>query len=171
MRWMWIDQITHFEADRRLVAVKNVSLAEEHLHQHFAAGPDGPACPVMPMSLMVEGMAQTAGVLVGSVNRFREKVILAKVNDARIDREVIPGQTIRYDATIERMDAAGASTMGVIDVLDHRRGSWERIGEISLMFSHIDANRSGLQFPEHNFVFSDNFRLILEQAGLGSLAD
>jgi hypothetical protein len=56
-------------------------------------------------------------------------------------------------------------------VLDHRTGSWERIGEISLMFSHIDANRSGLQFPEHNFVFSDNFRLILEQAGLGSLAD
>jgi hypothetical protein len=93
------------------------------------------------------------------------------VNDARIDREVIPGQTIRYDATIERMDAAGASTIGVIDVLDHRTGSWERIGEINLMFSHIDANRSGLQFPEHNFVFSDNFRLILEQAGLGSLAD
>ncbi len=171
MRWMWIDQITHFEANRRMVAVKNVSLAEEHLHQHFAADATGPACPVMPMSLMVEGMAQTAGVLVGSVNRFKEKVILAKVTDARIDREVIPGQTIRYDAVIERMDQVGASTLGTIDVLDHRSGVWERIGEVSLMFSHIDSNRSGLQFPEHNFVFSDNFRLVLEQAGLGGLAD
>ena len=109
MRWMWIDQITTFEPNRRMVAVKNVSLAEEHLHQHFAAGPDGPACPVMPMSLMVEGMAQTAGVLVGSVNRFREKVILAKVNDARIDRDEY---LVNRKKAFAKLDANGDGRVG-----------------------------------------------------------
>ena len=98
---MWVDAITAFEPDKRLVAVKNVSLAEEHLHDHFAADGDEPPMPLMPNTLIIEGMAQTAGILVGSVNAFREKVILAKIVRARIDRDVVPGRTIRYDAMIE----------------------------------------------------------------------
>ena len=39
------------------------------------------------------------------------------------------------------------------------------------MFSHIDQNISGLEFPEENFVFSDNFRTILHSAGLSDLAE
>ena len=169
MRWMWIDTIVAYEPDRRLVAIKNVSLAEEHLHQHFAEGPDGPAQPVMPGSLMMEGMAQTAGILVGSVRRFAEKVILAKIQKAQIDADVTPGQCIRYDATIERIDGMGASTVGTIERLDHRTGQWERIGSTEIMFSHVDQNMSGLAFPEHNFVFSDSFRNILRSSGLGHL--
>ena len=61
MRWMWIDTIVTYEPDKRLVAIKNVSLAEEHLHEHFRATATLPAQPVMPASLMIEGMAQTAG--------------------------------------------------------------------------------------------------------------
>jgi 3-hydroxyacyl-[acyl-carrier-protein] dehydratase len=171
MRWMWIDTIVAYEPDRRLVAIKNVSLAEDHLHQHFAAGPDGPAQPVMPGSLMMEGMAQTAGILVGSVRRFAEKVILAKIQKAQIDADVTPGQCIRYDASIERIDGMGASTVGTIERLDHRSGEWERIGATEIMFSHVDQNMSGLAFPEHNFVFSDSFRNILNSSGLGHLID
>ncbi|MBU3728189.1 MAG: beta-hydroxyacyl-ACP dehydratase [Phycisphaerales bacterium] len=169
MRWMWIDTIVAYEPDRRLVAIKNVSLAEEHLHQHFAEGPDGPAQPVMPGSLMMEGMAQTAGILVGSVRRFAEKVILAKIQKAQIDADVTPGQCIRYDASIERIDGMGASTVGTIERLDHRSGQWERIGSTEIMFSHVDQNMSGLAFPDHNFVFSDSFRNILRSSGLGHL--
>jgi 3-hydroxyacyl-[acyl-carrier-protein] dehydratase len=171
MRWMWIDTIVAYEPDRRLVAIKNVSLAEEHLHQHFAEGPDGPAQPVMPGSLMMEGMAQTAGILVGSVRRFAEKVILAKIQKAQIDADVTPGQCIRYDASIERIDGMGASTVGTIERLDHRSGQWERIGSTEIMFSHVDKNMSGLAFPEHNFVFSDSFRNILRSSGLGHLME
>ena len=169
MRWMWIDTIVAYEPDRRLVAIKNVSLAEDHLHQHFAEGADGPAQPVMPGSLMMEGMAQTAGILVGSVRRFAEKVILAKIQKAQIDADVTPGQCIRYDASIERIDGMGASTVGTIERLDHRTGVWERIGSTEIMFSHVDQNMSGLAFPEHNFVFSDSFRNILRSSGLGHL--
>ena len=61
MRWMWIDQIVEFQPSKRMTAVKNVSLSEEHLHDHIIAG-----SPVMPASLMIEGMAQTAGILVGA---------------------------------------------------------------------------------------------------------
>ncbi|MBL9119541.1 MAG: beta-hydroxyacyl-ACP dehydratase [Phycisphaerae bacterium] len=168
MRWMWIDTITAFEPKTRMVAIKNVSMAEEHLHAHFAADADGPARPLMPNSLILEGMAQTAGILVGSVHDFREKVVLAKVQNATITGDVGPGQTIRYDARIERMDAMGASTVGIVSRFDHRDGEWREIGTIELMFSHLDQNMQGMQFPEENFVFGENFRTILAAAGFGA---
>jgi len=167
MRWLWIDAILLHEPGARLVAVKNVSLAEEHLHQHFAAGADGPAQPLMPASLMLEGMAQTAGILVGSVRNFSEKVILAKVTEAVFEQDVVPGQSIRYDAVIERLDDMGASTKGVISRWDHRDATcatcatWTDIGRTEIIFSHVDQNRAGLELPEHNFVFGENFRAIL----------
>ena len=169
MRWMWIDAIIDFEPEKRLVAVKNVSLSEDHIHDHFPATEDDSAMPLMPNSLIVEGMAQTAGILVGSVNGFREKVVLAKVTRAIIEHDVVPGRSIRYDATLDRIDAAGAATSGSIDMCDHATGVWTSIGQIDLVFSHIDNNMAGMEFPEHNFVFSDNFRTILKSAGLDDL--
>ena len=170
MRWMWIDSIVAFEPRARMVAIKNVSLAEEHLHDHFRSEGDLPAAPVMPACLLLEGMAQTAGILVGSVHGFREKVVLAKVASATFTDDVLPGHTVRYDATLERIDDAGASTRGTIERLDHRTGAWKEIGTVELMFSHLDNNLQGLEFPEENFVFSENFRTILRSAGLASLA-
>ncbi len=171
MRWMWIDSIVEHEPGRRMVAIKNVSLAEEHLHDHFPADDRGDALPVMPASLMIEGMAQTAGVLVGTMSRFKEKVILAKVVVAEFAFEVFPGQTIRYDATLDRFDKLGAATSGVVSVLSPPASEWVEIGRVDLMFSHIDQNVSGLAFPKENFVFSENFRTILRTAGLSDLAD
>ena len=178
---MWIDQIVEHVPGKRLCAVKNVSLSEEHMHDHLGSHLGG-AGPVMPASLMIEGMAQTAGILVGSINRFKEKVILAKIVSACFDKDVFPGQTIRYEAEIERLEPAGASTRGVVRRLSHsgaqaRAGDaagasgWEEIGAVELMFSHLDQNMAGLEFPEENFVFSDNFRMILKAAGMGDLAD
>ena len=150
MRWMWIDSIVDYEPGRRMVAIKNVSLAEEHLHDHFATDEQGEALPVMPASLMIEGMAQTAGILVGTMSRFREKVILAKVVRATFDLDVFPGQTLRYDASLDRFDRLGAATSGVVSVLTPPAPQWSEIGGVDLMFSHIDQNVSGLEFPEEN---------------------
>jgi 3-hydroxyacyl-[acyl-carrier-protein] dehydratase len=176
MRWMWIDQIIEYVPGRRLCAVKNVSLSEEHLHDHFGAdapGSGGNAMPTMPASLMIEGMAQTAGILVGSINHFREKVILAKIIAARFEKDVFPGQTILYEAEIEHIDSRGAATSGIVRRMAHTRGAageWEEIGAVGLMFSHLDQNLGGLEFPEENFVFSDNFRTILRAAGMDDLS-
>lgn len=149
MRWFWFDRFEEFESGRRAVAIKNVTLAEEHLHDHF------PGFPIMPASLIIEGMAQTAGVLVGEVRGFAEKVILAKVKQAVFHRLVRPGDTLRYDAQIEQITAAAASTVGVVE------SAGGRVAEIDIVFSHIDQNMSGLEFPAENFVFTPDFLALL----------
>jgi 3-hydroxyacyl-[acyl-carrier-protein] dehydratase len=150
MRWIWIDKFTEFTSRQSATAVKNVSLAEEHLHDLY------PAFPIMPHSLIVEGMAQTAGILVGEARNFAEKVILAKVGRATFHRLVRPGDTIAYAARIQQLSEQGASIEGKVTV-----GS-ELVAEIELMFSHIDQNMAGLKFPEHNFVFTEQFTELLK---------
>jgi 3-hydroxyacyl-[acyl-carrier-protein] dehydratase len=150
VRWIWIDRFESFEPGARAVAVKNVSLAEEHLHDHF------PGYPIMPASLMIEGMAQTAGILVGEARSFAEKVILAKVKRAVFHSIVRPGETLRYDARIEQLTESAATTAGRVTVGD------ELVGEVDIVFSHIDQNLSGLEFPEENFVFTEAFMSLLK---------
>lgn len=173
MRWMWIDRILELEPARRAVAIKCVSLAEEHLHDHFEADPERglPASPVMPASLMIEGMAQTAGVLVGHAGGFKEKVVLAKVSRAEIDADPTPGATIRYTAEVERMDASGASTRGRIDLIrpghpDPGAADPREIGRVDLLFSFLDQNMAGQTFPKHNFVFGESFKTLLRLSGI-----
>lgn len=149
MRWIWIDKFVEFESGRRAVAVKNVTLAEEHVHDHF------PGFPMMPECLMVEAMAQTAGILVGQAKDFQEKVILAKISKAVFYDFVVPGDTLRLEAQIETIAPEAASTAGRIT-----RGD-QLIAEIQLMFSHIDQNLAGKKFPEENFVFTGTFTSLL----------
>ena len=143
MRWIWIDKFVEFKSGHSAVALKNVSLAEEHLHDHF------PGFPVMPECLMIEGMAQTAGILVGEAKKFQEKVILAKVKKAVFFDYVKPGDSLRLQTEIESLAPEAASTCGKIT-----RGE-DLIAEIDLMFSHVDKNLAGKEFPEENFVFDD----------------
>jgi 3-hydroxyacyl-[acyl-carrier-protein] dehydratase len=149
MRWIWIDKFLEFNSGKNAVSLKNVTLAEEHLHDHF------PGFEIMPECLMIEAMAQTAGILVGEARNFEEKVILAKIKKAVFYHYVRPGDTIILHADIESIAPEAASTKGKI-----MRGD-ELIAEISLMFSHIDNNLGGIQFPEENFVFTDMFNSLL----------
>jgi 3-hydroxyacyl-[acyl-carrier-protein] dehydratase len=141
MRWIWIDKFIEFESGKRAVSLKNVTLAEEHLHDHF------PGFPVMPESLCIEAMAQTAGILVGEAQKFQEKVILAKIKKAVFFDYVKPGDTIKLEAKIESIAPEAAGTSGRITCSD------KLVAEIDLMFSHIDQNLAGKEFPEENFVF------------------
>ncbi len=165
MRWIWIDRILDLEKGQRCVAIKNVTSAEDVLHDHFPATTLRPAMPVMPNSLIIEGMAQTAGILVGHANDFKEKVILAKIGKAKFTAAARPGFTLKYTAKIDRMDVTGASTTGWVDLIDLAMGRVTPLAEIELLFSHIDKNRSGLAFPEHNFVFTDQFMNLLRDSG------
>ena len=155
MRWIWIDKFVEFHSGERAVAIKNVTLAEEHLHDHF------PGFPVMPESLMIEAMAQTSGILVGEAKDFKEKVILAKVKKAIFFDYVTAGDTIKLEAKIESIAPEAASTSGKITLEE------KLIAEIDLMFSHIDQNLAGKEFPEENFVFTDMFKSLLRGMVLG----
>jgi 3-hydroxyacyl-[acyl-carrier-protein] dehydratase len=150
MRWNWIDKFTEFTPRTSATAVKNVSLAEEHLHDLY------PAFPIVPHSLIIEGMAQTAGILVGEARNFAEKVILAKIGRATFYRLVRPGETLSYHARIEQLSQEGASCRGRVMVAS------ELVAEIDLMFSHIDQNLAGIEFPDHNFVFTEQFTELLK---------
>jgi 3-hydroxyacyl-[acyl-carrier-protein] dehydratase len=109
----------------------------------------------MPNCLILEGMAQTGGILVGQIRNFEEKVVLAKVTKAVFHRHVRPGDSLRYEAVLENISEAGASIAGTATC------QGEPVAEISLMFSHVDRNMAGMEFPEENFVFHENFRLLL----------
>ena len=154
MRWIWIDRFLSFTSGKQAVAVKNVTLAEEHLHDYF------PGYPTMPASLVLEGMAQTAGLLVGEARQFREKVILAKVGKAVFHHEVLPGDQLQHHAKLLSIDEHAAATEG-ITTRQGPDGQQQTVAEISLMFSHIDQNMAGKKFPEENFVFAEQFIALL----------
>jgi len=150
MRWIWIDKFVEFEPERRALAVKNVTMAEDHLHDHF------PGYPIMPASLMIEAMAQTGGILVGHARAFREKVILAKVNKAVFHQIVRPDDQLFLEARIVNLAEEAATIQGTIRCDDRL------VAEIDLMFSHIDRNLAGIEFPRENFVFNAQFMNLLK---------
>lgn len=126
MRWFWIDRYDEFVRGRRATAVKNVSLAEEHLHDHF------PGAALMPNSLVVEGMAQTAGLLVADAIEFNRRVVLAKVAAAEFHFDAVPGDSIRFEAEVLDLKPAGSLTKVRSTVGDRLQG------EAELFFAHLE---------------------------------
>src|SRR5207302_8072418 len=108
MRWIWIDRFLEFHKGKSARAVKNLSLAEDFFADHF------PGYPIMPGSLILEGLAQTGGILVGEVNDFQEKVVLAKIPWARFHRDALPGEQLFYAVEILNIRLEGASVSGKV---------------------------------------------------------
>jgi len=141
MRWFWIDRFTEFERGRRAVAIKGVALSEEQIDGY------SPGFPVMPASLMIEGMAQTAGLLIGEMEGFAQRVVLAKIGKAIFHRPAVPGDLLRYEATIADVKGDGslASVNGYIGD--------ELVAEVELMFAFLDERfPSGPLFEPVDFV-------------------
>jgi len=160
MRWIWIDKFVAFESGRRAVAVKNVTLAEEHLHDHV------PGYPVHPPTLMIEGMAQTGGVLVGEAFDFKENVVLAKITRATFHRRVVPGDQIRLEANVRGdIRPEGASIEGRITC------NGRLVAEIELMFAHLDPSRAPVESSEDNFIFNEDFIRMLRMRHLDGLTE
>lgn len=128
MRWYWIDRFIEFESGRRAKAVKNVSLAEEHLHDHF------PGYPVMPNALVIEGLAQTGGLLVCEYSQFREKVVLAKIPKARFHCPAIPGDRLTYTTTVDYIRRDGAMVTATSHIGDRLQA------EMEIVFAHLDGD-------------------------------
>lgn len=96
MRFTLLDKITELEPGKRLVAVKNLSLAEEYLADHF------PGFPVMPGVFMLEAMTQAAAWLIrGSEDFAHSMVTLKEARNVKYASFVEPGQTLVV--TVEMM--------------------------------------------------------------------
>ena len=156
MRWVWIDRFVEFESGSHAKAIKNVTLAEEHLHDHF------PGFPVMPGSLMIEGMAQTGGILLGEANDFRHIVILAKIPKVTFHSWVCPGDTIIYNARLLDVRPEGG-TVECRAMVGSRL-----VAEAEIMFAHLDQSDPELQaVDQKNFVFSTGLLSVLDVGKAG----
>ena len=156
MRWFWIDRFVEFVDGSHAKAIKNVSLSEEHMHDHF------PGFPVMPQSLMLEGMAQTGGILLGKVNQFELPVILAKVPKMTYHAWAIPGDTLTYTAKLIDARAEG----GMVEVTAHVGDRLIAEGEI--VYAHVtDQPAGGVKFDQKNFVFSMNLLGVMDVGKAG----
>jgi 3-hydroxyacyl-[acyl-carrier-protein] dehydratase len=131
--------------------MKNLSLAEDLFADHF------PGYPVMPGALLLEGLAQTGGVLVGEANEFREKVVLAKVPHARFHREVLAGEQVVYEVEMLHLRPEGAAVRGRV------LAGGQVAVEAEIFFAHLDQNRSRQMFGDHNFVFSGELKRALDK--------
>jgi 3-hydroxyacyl-[acyl-carrier-protein] dehydratase len=155
MRWLWIDRFVAFESGRSATAVKALSAAEDHFADHF------PGYPVMPAALLLEGLAQTGGILAGEARGFKEKVVLAKVPTAAFHRDAVAGELLTYKVELVDLRDEGAVVKGTITA------DGDPVAEAEIFFAHLDQNRSKQMFGDHNFVFSGELKTLL---GLSALA-
>lgn len=149
MRWIWIDRFLEFQSGKSARAVKNLSMAEDYFADHF------PGYPVMPGSLILEGLAQTGGILVGEANDFKEKVVLAKIPKARFHRDVLAGEQLIYDVQVLDLRPEGAAIQGKV------YSGESLVAEAEIFFAHLDQARSQQIFGDHNFVFSGELKNML----------
>jgi len=133
VRWFWIDRFVEFESGRRATAEKAVTLAEEQLDNYI------PGFPVMPAPLIVEGFAQTGGLLVGEHYEFRERIVLAKVGKAKFFREARPGDVLTYEVEAEYIAPDGSGIRGIGRIGD------EPFCEVDLLFAHLDDRFAGVE--------------------------
>jgi 3-hydroxyacyl-[acyl-carrier-protein] dehydratase len=88
LSFRFVDRVLEIVPGERVIALKNVTANDPHLQGHF------PGNPVMPGVLLVESMAQTAGLLLPEGS----SAVLAQIKEARLRTPVIPGDQIRIEA-------------------------------------------------------------------------
>src|SRR5262245_26364146 len=94
-----VDRIVEYEPGKRVVGIKNVTLNEPFFEGHF------PGAPVMPGVLIVEAMAQTAGVvmLAEISDRSSKLVFFTGIDGAKFRKPVVPGGQLRMELTVLRL--------------------------------------------------------------------
>lgn len=99
--FLLVDRVIELETGKRIVALKNVTTNEPFFQGHF------PGHPVMPGVLIVEALAQASGLLIGLSGESREGrdalFYLAKVDNARFSRPVLPGDQLRLEVELKRL--------------------------------------------------------------------
>ena len=143
MRFILIDRITAWEPGRGAKAVKNVSMSEDFFDDHF------PLKPIMPGVLMLEGLAEIAGLVLEETLREQQgrevKALLSMVERAKFRDFVTPGDQVTYEAEIESVNEQGGLMRGTIRVEERR------VGDARLVFTfhaienpRLDARRAEL---------------------------
>lgn len=93
--FLLVDRVIEIDGDDSGIGIKNVTFNEPHFQGHF------PGNPVFPGVLMIEGMAQTAGVLcITKLKSVKSKpVYFLTIDKAKFRKPVVPGDTLEYHMT------------------------------------------------------------------------
>ena len=91
--FLLVDRILEVEGDKRIVGLKNVTINEPFFQGHF------PGAPVMPGVLIIECMAQVAGVMIyrDLPDKDRKLVYFTSIENARFRRPVLPGDQLQIE--------------------------------------------------------------------------
>ena len=114
--FLLVDRVVEFEAHKRVLGVKNVTINGPFFQGHF------PGHQVMPGVLVIEALAQAGGVLTQLSSQvdgsFGEGKIfyLVKIDNARFSRMVVPGDQLQLEVTIKRLIRNMAMYTGVARV-------------------------------------------------------
>jgi 3-hydroxyacyl-[acyl-carrier-protein] dehydratase len=108
MRFILIDKIVSLEAGRQIKAVKNVSLSEEYLADHF------PTFPVLPGVLLLEGLIESASWLVRQTENFAHSMILLeRARNVKYKSFLAPGCQIEYSVEAKIIEENISSFTGI----------------------------------------------------------
>jgi 3-hydroxyacyl-[acyl-carrier-protein] dehydratase len=109
--FLLVDRVVELEPGTRVVGLKQVTANEPHFTGHF------PGRPIMPGVLMVEALAQAAGIAVMTLDEYRGKLgLFAGIDDCRFKRMVVPGDTLRLEVTVEKLRGMFGRVRGVASV-------------------------------------------------------
>jgi beta-hydroxyacyl-ACP dehydratase FabZ len=91
--FLLVDRILEIEGEKRIVGLKNVTINEPFFQGHF------PGAPVMPGVLIIESMAQVAGVMIyrGMPDKDRKLIYFTSIENAKFRRPVLPGDQLRIE--------------------------------------------------------------------------
>lgn len=108
MRFMLIDKVLE-QDEQRIVAIKNVTTAEEYLGDHF------PGFPVLPGVMMLETLVQAARTLLRAVDGppTAGHWVVREVRNLRYAAMVRPGQALKVEVTLRKRDDDGIEFQGL----------------------------------------------------------
>lgn len=91
--FLLVDRIVEMDGEKRIVGLKNVTINEQFFQGHF------PGAPVMPGVLIIEAMAQVAGVLIyrDMPDKHSKLIYFTGIENAKFRRPVVPGDQIRIE--------------------------------------------------------------------------
>jgi 3-hydroxyacyl-[acyl-carrier-protein] dehydratase len=109
--FLLLDRVIELVPGERAVGIKQVTANEPHFTGHF------PGRPIMPGVLIVEALAQTAGVAVMTLEQYRGKLgLFAGIDECRFRRMVVPGDTLRLEVSVEKLRGMFGRARGVASV-------------------------------------------------------
>lgn len=129
-----VDDIAEYEAGRRIVAVKNVTVSEEFFQGHF------PGAPLLPAVLMIEALTQVATLLVLDCSHGQplEHVTLRGVDNAKFRRQVVPGDRLRLEVTLGKRHGPIVRAKAYAEVQGHAVAEAELVLVVNGSGVHVD---------------------------------